>query len=356
MITVNCSQCKAVLEMDDAFAGGVSRCHYCGTIQAVPANARKKETAPVPVAAGAGHAGGTGGRGDGLDALADVVAGSGLGRATLQSSRPGGSPAAQPVDYARPPRQKGMPLPLIVALGVIVLLLFVVGYLVVGTSGTTVVTRVGPNPPPLVIPPVNPNAGPSDSGRSGGDDEPGPPVAIPRTPHFCGISLEGVPSVAYVLDRGNATAELLDRLKETTYRSLESLKPGQRFQIVFWDNSDDPAAYPTDGLVAASPEEIEAARARFADVLASGKARADAAVQRAAKSQPAVIIIVSGNAFDLENSLADAVLAATKGTTTKVHTVALRSDDGNPVLKHVAGKTHGEFRVISAKELLDYSY
>ena len=30
MISVICTQCRAQLEMDDAFAGGVCRCQYCG--------------------------------------------------------------------------------------------------------------------------------------------------------------------------------------------------------------------------------------------------------------------------------------------------------------------------------------
>ena len=48
-------------------------------------------------------------------------------------------------------------------------------------------------------------------------------------------------------------------------------------------------------------------------------------------------------------------LQSVKGAT-KVHTVALKSDDGNTVLKQVADKTHGQSRVVTGKELRDYSY
>src|SRR4051812_21913628 len=122
MIVVNCSQCKARLEMDDAFAGGVCRCHYCGTIQAVPANARRLQAAPAVPAGGNGAprqppAGG-------LDALADAVASSGLTRGALHSGPP---PApvipAQPVDYARPTRKSPLLLILIALLVAVVLLL-----------------------------------------------------------------------------------------------------------------------------------------------------------------------------------------------------------------------------------------
>src|SRR5206468_520756 len=36
MIQLTCTNCQAELTMDDAFAGGVCRCQYCGTIQTVP--------------------------------------------------------------------------------------------------------------------------------------------------------------------------------------------------------------------------------------------------------------------------------------------------------------------------------
>lgn len=36
MIQLECSNCRADLSIDDAFAGGVCRCQHCGTIQTVP--------------------------------------------------------------------------------------------------------------------------------------------------------------------------------------------------------------------------------------------------------------------------------------------------------------------------------
>ena len=37
MIRIACTNCKTILSIDDAFAGGVCRCQHCGTIQTVPA-------------------------------------------------------------------------------------------------------------------------------------------------------------------------------------------------------------------------------------------------------------------------------------------------------------------------------
>ena len=346
MIVVNCSQCKARLEMDDAFAGGVCRCHFCGTIQTVPAAAKRQAGKPSPPAtsspstAPAAKAPGAK-AGDGLDALAAAAAARGTGE-------PRPAPAAPPIDYARPPHQKKLGAPMIVALCVIALLALILGWLLVASpTPVATVTTVSPTPNP-VIPSPTPGT-PSVPPDGGGDET--PPPAAPATPNFCGIDLHNAGGVVYVLDRGQATADLFDALKEATYRSVESLGPGKKFQIIFWDNGGDVAAYPADGLAEASPREVEAARQQFADLIAGGRTSPDDALRRAVQGRPAAIVLVTAKAFDLEQGLVKQAQLAVKGTSIKVHTVALKSDDGNPVLKDIADRTHGEFRVVSAREL-----
>jgi hypothetical protein len=362
MISVNCSQCRATLEMDDAFAGGVCRCHYCGTIQTVPSNAKRIGQAPAVRVAPAGQ-NGSGeapaapppppghADGDGLNALADAIAGNGAGRAGAHA------PPAQPVDYARPPRQRSLLIPIAIGLAVLVLLMCgLLGYLLVGR---TVVVTGGTGT-------GGPGAGGTGTGgtvgpQGGADIAPvppgggGTPVATPAAPHYLGIDLSNATTVVYILDRGHATAELFDTLKEATYRSLATLKPGQNFQIMFWDKPDDRAAYPADGPVAVSQQEIEAAREKFAELVAGGRATAEGAVARAAASKPDVIVLVTAKSFDLDEGLVRVVQQATAGTGTKVHTVALGGDDGNNVLKNIASKTKGEFKVVTAPELRAYS-
>ena len=48
MISLTCTSCKKVLQIDDAFAGGVCRCQYCGTIQTVPAALKQQARAGAP--------------------------------------------------------------------------------------------------------------------------------------------------------------------------------------------------------------------------------------------------------------------------------------------------------------------
>src|SRR4051812_33253369 len=106
MIQINCTNCKALLQIDDAFAGGVCRCRHCGTIQTVPkhlknanGDAESVAAAAATEAVGSGKAAktlyqkkkgvdpGGAGSGTGLDDLAGIVASSGLASIRLQQKK-----------------------------------------------------------------------------------------------------------------------------------------------------------------------------------------------------------------------------------------------------------------------------
>src|SRR3954453_1551310 len=97
MIRLTCTHCKATLEMDDAFAGGVCRCQHCGTIQTVPSHA-KNNAHPQPAGKAATskslYKGRTGpafeaSSSSGLDELASAVASSGLASELTGKQAPG---------------------------------------------------------------------------------------------------------------------------------------------------------------------------------------------------------------------------------------------------------------------------
>src|SRR5207237_6942284 len=73
-------------------------------------------------------------------------------------------------------------------------------------------------------------------------------------PHFCGIKLDA-PVVIYVLDRGNGTGEVFDTLKEVTYKSIESLGPDRKFQVIFWSNGQDDS-FPDGSPAYARPDTL----------------------------------------------------------------------------------------------------
>ena len=130
MISLPCTSCKKVLEIDDAFAGGVCRCQHCGTIQTVPASLKRatRSGAPQPAVSKALYEkkrrapGEVGRSGSGLEALADSVgASSGLARSALKTR------AATPTE--KPARKPIAPMLLIGAAAVIALLLVVIVWL-----------------------------------------------------------------------------------------------------------------------------------------------------------------------------------------------------------------------------------
>src|SRR5262245_4771577 len=97
MISLTCTSCRKLLEMDDAFAGGVCRCKFCGTIQTVPSKARDRNGARTKVASKAIYAKTARGEAipsSGLDQLAQVVASSGLTSDRLRLHAP--TPAVKP--------------------------------------------------------------------------------------------------------------------------------------------------------------------------------------------------------------------------------------------------------------------
>jgi hypothetical protein len=118
MIRLSCTSCSQFLEIDDAFAGGVCRCQYCGAIQTVPKHLKT----------GAGAGSRTPGNGNGQPKAAktlyqvpvggrtpgDSSAGlsgsglssSGLSRGSLARSRIVSSP---PGDAVAPPKRAADP-------------------------------------------------------------------------------------------------------------------------------------------------------------------------------------------------------------------------------------------------------
>src|SRR5256885_3580113 len=86
MISLTCTHCKAILTIDDAFAGGACRCQHCGTIQTVPTKLKGSATGKQVAAAGKTlyRNKARDGAGTGLDDLADAVLSSGLSSERLR--------------------------------------------------------------------------------------------------------------------------------------------------------------------------------------------------------------------------------------------------------------------------------
>src|SRR4051795_9590790 len=95
MIQLTCTHCRALLEMDDGFAGGACRCQHCGTIQTVPSHLKNKAVAVKPARTLYQNRADTAAPSSGLDQLADVVVSSGLSSSRLREKSGAGADKKQ---------------------------------------------------------------------------------------------------------------------------------------------------------------------------------------------------------------------------------------------------------------------
>jgi hypothetical protein len=359
MISITCNQCKTVLTIDDAFAGGVCRCQHCGTIQTVPAHFKGNAAPPAyanpsaataknlyqnqsaartPPASGAASP-------SGLDELAQIVAssglgGSGLGGSGLSSSglRSGQSAAAMQTQQAAAvvtpdysvKRKKPPMIPIAIAGGIAGLAIVgaIVYFVMRGPSDST----------------GGSNSGSGSSSTSGGG-------STSSGPAFCGVNLVFSGNVVYVLDRANSLRDQFDTLVAATFQSIKSLGPDRKFAVVLWNNGGDDTAFPDQGLRNATSDQIEQLQKKLDGVQATGSSNVAGALEVAVARNPGAIILVTAKSA-LDDRDAEALTSAQEksGGKIKFYAFVIGSTD-NAVLKMFVKTSGGQYRLLSDKDL-----
>lgn len=358
MIQLTCTNCRALLVMDDAFVGGVCRCKHCGTIQTVPRPSRR-QSAPgsSPGTTDTGQSktlfqrpttvGDLPGSGTGLDDLANVVASSGLTGTGLSGTglQSGSLKKKGPVVSAPP---TGKRKPNYVVAGAIV------GAMLAGALVTWLVVR---NPEQQQ---VATNGTPPSV--TGGNRNPTPAAAKSAT--FLGEPLSGR-TIVYLLDRGQGTRETFELTKLATLRSIASLPPDRRFQIIFWEldtvttgpgktGEKEMVAFPPVTPLPATPENLAAARKAIQDVNAYSQSRVVPAMTKAMAADPDEILIATGK-YGLESDVIDGVLGVRRNHRVKLRTFSLGESGSPDVLKPLAERSGGTFRQVPLFELRQFA-
>lgn len=331
MISITCTNCKRILTIDEAFAGGVCRCQHCGTIQTVPA-AHKPAGGPVPKPTAAsktlfqgqdrsrlGAATGTD-----LAELADAVASSGLSGSGLANRRDAKSPPAAAADSGQPQSQlsdRRVLLPILIATaGVAVLALAAVIALLV--------TR-GPRP-------------------AGDSAAPSPAPAIGSGASFCGMPLDGN-KVVFLLDRGNSVGNFFDSLKFACYQALKSLGPDRQFQVVLWDNETDSVEFPPDGMRNATAGAIESCQHDLQDIAAGGSSHLRGPLKEALERRPDLIVIATAKT-DLDEDDSAALHNAVQ-TGVRIDVIQIGTGAVAKVFQDACKQTGGQCKTIDGSEL-----
>lgn len=319
MISLNCAKCQTRLDVDDAFAGSACRCSNCGTIQTVPG--RKRATAPA--AAGSktlySNEARVAGQGTGLNALADVVASSGLQNQTAAKSRTAVT--------------KSVPLSWVIGIGVVVGVVILGLIMLVLNSGSTkhqhaVVVPLGSNSP------ANPT------------------FKTETSPRFLDIELNE-PVVIYLIDRGSSARDSLGRATAAAIASARTLGSDRKFQILFWDNGQGDAGFPTGAPIYATAQSVNAAERAIEGVTAFGRSDALPPLRKAIAAKPGAIVLITAKGWELDDAFTKSVESARSTSNIKIHTVAV--GQSGDALQTIATKTGGTSISVSPGELKDFA-
>jgi von Willebrand factor type A domain len=318
MIRLTCTSCQTVLTIDDAFAGGVCRCQHCGTIQTVPKRAK---------AAGAGTQRKIYGKPaerpvmGGLDDLASAVASSGL---------------AEKLRSGAPAPRKASRWPLIVALCIVGLMIAALAWTYLGNRNSPTFASGGPSQPAKSTP-----AAPDVPDSAAAD------FASSHEPSFCGIALHS-DTVVYVLDRGSASRDSFGYLKEATYKSLATLGPDRKFQVLLWKTSDgSEEGFPLGTPVYATPKNIEICKKALEEIFAFGQTDASAPLKKAVLSAPGEIVLVTGKGWELDDEFVKQVQIVIATSQIKLITISIGSGGDSAALRTLAEKSGGQYQTLS---------
>lgn len=318
MIQLVCTKCSTVLTVDDGFAGGVCRCSTCGTIQTVP---RKNEVAAKSGAkttviyerSSAAEA-----VNKDLESLGEVVTSSGIaGSGVLYQS-------------ARRKPKSGLPgLWIGAVLGAVVAL-----------GGSWLLLR-GSDPSADHAKPVVP--------------APNGTQATPtRGAHFGSIALDRTGTVVYLIDRGDATRAYTAQIASAVARSLATLPTTRRFQVRYWWSEGESPAYP---LTPGEPSEYNRGKVStwMNDVAGGQSTDALASLDAALTAKPTEIVLITGKAWQIDDSITSAAVAKLAGNPVRIHVVSVGAKLEDDPLARLASKTAGTYLALSGDELGELS-
>jgi hypothetical protein len=183
------------------------------------------------------------------------------------------------------------------------------------------------------------------------DTQAGAPTAVPvvAEPAFLGLKIEG-DTIIYLIDRGSGTQKAFGDLKQAVLRSIPTLGPDRKFQIIFWNNGSEDA-FPSGSPTYATRPNIEGAKRAVENVFAFGKSDVTTSLEKAISANPAAVILVTGKAWDLDDAFVEKVMNGRKDSETRIHTIAIGGVGQSTAFQSIAEKTEGQFRELTEGEL-----
>lgn len=303
MIALRCTHCAKTLEIEDAFAGGVVRCQYCGTIQTVPASAAGNAEGKMLIREGQM------GSASGLDDLADVISSGGMSSGLRQKRK-----KKHPEAVTLEPRQSPIAKFIVASLAV----------LGIGLAAVAVIFIL--------------NAG------KGGDDEStaASSAATPVSdgPRFLDASIRRG-NVAYVIDRGESTRDYMNVIADAVAESIETLSADAEFQGFFWSEPGRTPP-PLPGKAKRSTLSVNELRKAINDAPAGGATEATTAIASALDAGADTVVLITGKGWQLDEVFAEQAAKTWAGRPARLLAVSLGSVD-SPAMKNLATRVGGKY-------------
>ena len=355
MIRINCTNCKATLDIDEAFAGGVCRCQFCKTIQTVPKHLKSGAVAsastPSPAANGNTFSGDSGSHASGLDELADIVASSGLSQGLpgsgLQNRRNLQGPlktpraaVASPV-HVDPAKTKLIPMILIIGLAIVLLLGVIIGILINNNSGKSADQKGDVSSIP---------------GNTAVSSNNVPKAVAPTVAKIIsGPSIFNTPltdaSIVYVIDRGSSSQPVFDQVIKACLNSINGLSKSQKYRVIFWkiDSEKEALAQSKDLVQAGDKTQFTKLEGDLGMINCYGQSNIRPAMDKAFTSKPNVVVVITAKTLDSE--FVKAVMEPRKNNGARVICFSINNPDSRDAMSEVATRTGGSYKNVTREEL-----
>jgi hypothetical protein len=179
-----------------------------------------------------------------------------------------------------------------------------------------------------------------------GDGSNASPGAAGGTAQFFQIQGKGR-RFAYVVDcSGSMAGDPFDKACAELRRSIEALKSGQSFFVVFFDSGEYPQFHPRagEGLLRASPANKRRLREWVSGfVMPGGGTDPRVALLQALALRPDAIYLLSDGEFDPDIALQ---VRQQNRRRTAIHTISFMNRAAEPLLRRIASENKGSYRFV----------
>jgi hypothetical protein len=180
-------------------------------------------------------------------------------------------------------------------------------------------------------------------------------------PNFLKIPIKGE-RVAFLVDRNERIRPYFTSLKESVFKSIESLGPNRDFVVIWWKKINVQGgngggamgmpAFPKKNMVKAISDQVAKCRSQFDKMMIGGKTRVNEAIEEAINRRPDAIVIITARGNNLDSDFEQVIKDAVGDEKVPIYTFAIGDGNGSTALKALSEKSGGTYSEISSAAIL----